>query len=152
VGRHLEVENATTVMGQYQKHVENLKTNRGHSEEVYGDHLRDVIFQEGAPALGRRLAAAHHVFTDAALADVDAEFEQFAVDERCAPTRVLPAHPADQIPELARNERSPRLAAPHLPGPEQTKAGAMPSNDGFWVDDGEHRTPISPEAGQTDPQ
>src|ERR1700730_154588 len=37
VRRHIEVENATTVMGQYQKHVENLKTDRGHSEEVYGD-------------------------------------------------------------------------------------------------------------------
>src|ERR1035438_3273088 len=70
VGRHIEMENATTTMGQYQKYVENLKTNRGHSEEVYGNHLRNVIFQESAPALGRRLAAAHHAFTDGALPDV----------------------------------------------------------------------------------
>jgi predicted alpha/beta hydrolase len=152
VRRHIEVKNATTVMGQYQKHIKNLETNRGYSEEINGDYLRGVILQESAPALERRLAAAHHVFTDAALADVDAEFEQLAVDARCAPTRVLPAHPADQIPELARNDRSPRLAAAHLPGPEQAKAGAMPSHDRFWLDDGEHRTPISPEAGQTDPQ
>src|ERR1700737_4156156 len=152
VHRHLEVKNATTVMGQYQKHIKNLETNRGHSEEVYGDHLRDVIFQESAPALGRRLATAHHVFTDAALTEVDAEFEQLAVYARCAATRVLPAHPADQIPELARNDRWPRVAAAHLPGPEQAKAGAMPSHDSLWLDDGERRTPISPEAGQTDPQ
>jgi hypothetical protein len=152
VGRHIEVENATTVMAQYQKHIKNLETNRRYSEEVNGDHLRGMIFQESAPALRRWLAAARHVFTDAALADVDAEFEQLAVDARCAPTGVLPAHPADQIPELARNDRSPRLAAAQLPGPEQAKAGTMPSHDSFWVDDGEHRTPISPEAEQTDPQ
>jgi hypothetical protein len=29
---------------------------------------------------------------------------------------------------------------------------SMPSHDSFWLDDGERRTPISPEAGQTDPQ
>jgi hypothetical protein len=33
-------------------------------------------------------------------------------------------HLADQISDLARNERSSGLAAPHLPGPEQTKANA----------------------------
>jgi CheY-like chemotaxis protein len=44
--------------------------------------------------LGNRLAAVHHVFIDAARADVDAEFEPLAVDARRAPTRVLPAHPA----------------------------------------------------------
>jgi hypothetical protein len=37
VGRHIEVENATTVMGQYQKHIKNLETNRRYSEEVNGD-------------------------------------------------------------------------------------------------------------------
>jgi len=39
-----------------------------------------VIVQEGAPGLRRRPAATHHVFTDAALPDVDTEFEQLAVD------------------------------------------------------------------------
>jgi hypothetical protein len=79
--------------------------------------------QRLSPGLRRRFAAAHHVFADAALPDVHAEFERFAADAGCTPTGILPAHLADQISNLARNERSSGLAAPHLPGPEQTKAG-----------------------------
>jgi len=45
------VNNTTTVMGQNQKHVKDLKTEGGHGEEVDGDQLREVIVQEGAPGL-----------------------------------------------------------------------------------------------------
>jgi len=44
------------------------------------------------------------------------------------------------------------LAVPHLPGPEQTKAGTMPGYDRFWLDDGQRRAPVTPEAGKTDTQ
>ena len=40
VGGHIEVQNATPVMGQYQKHVKDLETDGGHREEVDGDQLR----------------------------------------------------------------------------------------------------------------
>jgi len=52
------------------------------------------------PGLRRRLAAEQHVFADAALADVDTEFQQFAVD--CG----VHHHLADQISDFARNEGS----------------------------------------------
>ena len=152
VSGHIEMQNATPVMGQHQKHVKDLKTDRGHGEEIDGDQLLGVILQEGAPGLGRGFAAAHHVFAHAALTDVDAEFERFAVDARSTPTGILPAHPADQISDFARNGGSPELASPHLRGPEQPKAGTMPGNDRFWLDDGQRRGPVAPEVGQTDPQ
>src|ERR1700693_5507263 len=38
-GGHVEVQNATPVMGQDQKHVKNLETDSGHREEVDGDQL-----------------------------------------------------------------------------------------------------------------
>jgi hypothetical protein len=82
-----------------------------------------MILQESAPGLGRRLAAAQHVLTDAALADVDAEFEQLDVDARRTPTRVLPAHPADQIPELARNDR---LVPAGRGAPSRSRTGESP--------------------------
>jgi hypothetical protein len=152
VGRHIEVQDATSVMGQHHKHVKDLETDRGHREEIDGDQLLGMILQECAPGLRRRLAAAHHVFAHAALTDVDAEFEQFAMDAGRTPTGILPAHLADQISDLERNDRSSGLAAPHLPGPEQSKAGTMPGYDRFWLDDGQRRAPVTPEAGQTDPQ
>ena len=67
-------------------------------------------------------------------------------------SRILPAHLADEISDLARNDRSSRLAAPHLPSPEQSKAGTMPGQDRFWFDDGQRRAPVAPKTGETDPQ
>jgi hypothetical protein len=43
------------------------------------------------------------------------------------------------------------LAVSHLPGPEQAKGGRMPGKDRFWLDDGQRRGPVLPEAGQADP-
>ena len=74
-------------------------------------------------------AAVHHVFAYAGLPDVDAEFEQLAVDAGCTPTGILSAHSADQISDFTGHSRSSRLAPPDFPGPEETKALAMPSND-----------------------
>jgi hypothetical protein len=34
VGGHVEVQNATAVMGQNQENVKNLKIDRGHGEEI----------------------------------------------------------------------------------------------------------------------
>src|SRR5215470_8667889 len=45
-----------------------------------------------------------------------------------------------------------RLAAPHLPSPERSKAGPMPGQDRFWFDDGQRRAPVAQETGETDPQ
>jgi hypothetical protein len=104
-----------------------------------------MILQECAPGLRRRIAAAHHVFPDAALSDVDAEFEQFAVDAGCTPTGILPAHLADYISDFEGNDGSTGLATPHpLPGPKQTKAGAMPGYDRFRLNNGQSRAPVTP--------
>jgi hypothetical protein len=111
-----------------------------------------VILQECAPGLGRGCASAYDVFADTTLPDVDAKLEKFTVDAGCTPSGVLPAHLADQISDLARNQRSSRLAVPHVPGPEQAKAGMMPGKDRFWLEDGQRRAPVMPEAGQADPQ
>src|SRR5271167_3410695 len=147
VGSHIEVKNATPVMGQYQKHVKHLETDGGHREEVDRDHLREVVLQESAPGLRRRLAAAHHVFANTALSDVDAEFEQFTVDARRTPARILPAHLAYQISHFAGNERPSRLSAAHLPSPEQAKTGTMPGNDRLGLSDDQRRAPVAPDAG-----
>src|SRR5271165_3734731 len=67
-----------------------------------------MILQKCGPSLRRRFAAAHHVFADAALTDVDSELEQLTVDPWCTPTGILSAHLADQISDLTGNDRSSR--------------------------------------------
>jgi hypothetical protein len=74
---HIEVKNTATVMGQYQKHVEDMKSNSWYREEIDRDQLLGMILQEW------RFLRAHDVFADAAFADVDAKFEQFTVDAGC---------------------------------------------------------------------
>jgi len=108
VGSNVEVQNATAVMGQNQENIKNLEADRGHGEEINGDQLLRVILEESAPSLRGRFVSPDHVFANAAFRDVDAEFEQFAMDPRCAPKEILPAHLADQISDLARNEGSSR--------------------------------------------
>ena len=100
-GGHIEVQNAALVMGQHQEHVKDLEPDGGHGEEVDRDQLLGMVLQEGAPSLRWRFAAAHHIFADTALPDVDAQFEQFAVDAGCTPTGILPAHLANQISDFA---------------------------------------------------
>ena len=60
------------------------------------------------------------------LADIDAEFEQFAMDARCAPERVGRAHPADPVTDFGI-----RLGST---GAARSKALPMSSDHGRWFD------------------
>ena len=84
-----------------------LRSSRPRRPGIFdGDQLLSMILQDCAPSLRRRrFAAAHHVFADAGLTDVDAELEQLTVDPWCTPKWILPAHPADQISDLTGNDR-----------------------------------------------
>src|SRR5271157_318662 len=71
------------------------------------------------------------------------------MDAGNTPSGVLATHPADQVANRAGNDRPPRLAAAHLPGPEQAKAGTVPGHDGLGLDDNQRRESVSPKVGQT---
>ena len=71
----------------------------GDHEQVHGCHLRQMVAQEGAPALTRRTAVyAGHVLGHGRLSDRQAELEQLAMNTRCTPKRILNAHSSDQRP------------------------------------------------------
>lgn len=88
---HREMQNATALVRQDKKNVENLKANRRHREKIDGNHTLDVVFQKCPPSLRGRFPATDPIFTHAGFADLDAEFEEFAVNARRTPERVLPA-------------------------------------------------------------
>src|SRR5215831_15141772 len=56
--RYVEMEDASAVVSQNQEHVKHLKSDGGHSEEVYRNHGLDVIIQKGPPGLRRWLSPA----------------------------------------------------------------------------------------------
>jgi len=78
-----------------------------------------------------------HVFGDARLRDLKPELEQFAVDARRAPKRVLDAHPPDQRTQIRFDLRAPSPGA-RLPTPVAAKAGPMPPHQRLRLDDCEN--------------
>src|SRR3979411_2499377 len=131
---HVEMHDPSSVVSQNQEHVQDLKPDRWNGEEVDRHHGLDVILKEGPPSLRRRLPLAYDVLAHAGLTDVDAEFEQFAVDAGRAPKRILAAHFADQFSHVVGNRRSAGLTTTNFPGPEQPAALAVPGNDGLRLD------------------
>ena len=82
--------------------------------------VKTVIFHEGPPGLRWWLAASHHVFANAGFADVDAEFEEFSMDARRSPKRIVAAHPANQFASFDRYAGAAAAAVTGFPPPEET--------------------------------
>src|SRR5512143_1191949 len=85
--------------------MEQIEANGRHDEQIHGGDLRRVIAQEGAPSPSWRSTPLAHVLGNARLRDLKPELEQFAVDTRCAPQRVLDAHAPDQNAQLRADFR-----------------------------------------------
>ena len=71
---------------------------------------------------------ADHVLAHARFADGKAKLEQFVVNPRCTPKRVVAAHRTNQRSDIRRDRRSPQPSSANLPGPEQAEALAMPTD------------------------
>ena len=91
------MQDTPAVVGEDEKDVEDAKSRGRHGEEVDRGERTDMVVEEGAPGLRRRLAClGWHEAGNAALADVDAEFEQFAVDSWRSPRCVGFGHLTDE--------------------------------------------------------
>ena len=85
-------------------------------------------------------------------ADGNAKLEQFAVNPRCAPERVVAAHRTNQGSDVRRDRRSARLSPLNFPCPEQPEALAMPTDHRRRLDNDGTRLPIRPDRRQPGPQ
>jgi hypothetical protein len=70
-----DVPNASPIVGEEHQDEQEAVGRRRDYEEIGRHDLADVIPQERAPGLRRRLAPAAHVFRDGRLTDVDPEFQ-----------------------------------------------------------------------------
>ena len=116
--------------------IEQVEANGRDDEQVHGSNVRCVVPQEGAPSLTWRPASFDHVLGDARLRDFEPELEQFAVDARRSPKRVLDAHPPDQRTQVRINLRPPSAWA-RFPTPITAKSGPMPTHERLGLDDRE---------------
>jgi hypothetical protein len=125
------------MVGTVKEDIQDLEADGRDREEIDRHQRRHVIVQERSPRLRRRSPMTPHVLSDAGFADVDAEFEQFAMDTWRAPQRVLSVQSSNKLAYLRWNRWPSTLPAPTLPRPEQPKALAMPRDDGGRLDDDE---------------
>jgi len=74
---HIEVQDFAPPVRKHQEHIQDLKPDGRHREEVDRDHLCEVILQKRLLRLGRRSADCPKNAGDGALRDFDAEHLQF---------------------------------------------------------------------------
>src|SRR5258707_530241 len=94
-----------------------------------------MIAKEGLPRLQWPIAPRYHIDRNRGLGDLDAEFEQLAMDLGSAPERVLNTHSSDQVAHLLGDPRS-ATGRTRLPSPVSGKTHAMPTQDGLGPNDG----------------
>ena len=94
--RHGDMNDPATLVREDDEHEQQPVRGRRDDEEIGGHDLLDVIGQEGAPRLRRWCGRARHVLRHGGLRDLHAELQEFAVDPRRAPQRILVRHLPNQ--------------------------------------------------------
>jgi hypothetical protein len=80
--RYGVVNELPPAMSEKHQAVEQLEADRGHDEQVRGGNSRRMVAREGRPTLTRSSGALDHILGDCRFGDLDAEFEQLAMDLR----------------------------------------------------------------------
>src|SRR6266404_8258524 len=91
------------------------------------------------------------VLSDGGIRDLDAQFGQFRLDVPTAPGGIGLPHLLNQRDELTI-DGGPSYACAGFPTPEQTKAKAMPGDNGFGLEQHQGLLPIRPKAPQANPK
>ena len=94
-----------------------------------------MIAKENLPGLQWPTLPRHHGDRNRGLRDIDAQFEQLAVDLGSAPQRVLNTHSSDQTAHLLADPWS-ATARTGFPSPVRGEAHAMPTHNSLGPDDG----------------
>jgi hypothetical protein len=82
---YAEVQNPAPVVCQHQEHIQDLKTDGRHYEEVNRNQALEMVGEKGPPSLRWRVPTANHVLANTGLTDVDTELQKLAVNPRSAP-------------------------------------------------------------------
>src|SRR5262249_40005907 len=127
MSRDVEVDNASSMMRENDKHEQNFKPHCMDGEEVDRSQLRYVIVKERSPRLRWWLGMSDHVFGNRGLRDLNSEFQQFAVDARRTPKRVVTAHCSNQIASFLWNLGTSGSPMTYFPGPIPPESLTMPS-------------------------
>jgi len=153
--RDVEMQDTPAVVADDEETVENPKCKGWHREEVHRCDGFSVIPQKGEPSLGWLgiFRGSAHPAGDSSLGDVETQHQEFAVDARRPPGRILAHHPKDEIPHLLRNPSSADHPAGCGDGPPvKRKPRPVPTHDGLWTHNNESLFPSGPESPRKNPE
>src|SRR5260370_6759007 len=138
-------------VGEGEKAGQNSKRERWDGEEMHCRNGLAMVSEERQPALhGIWISrSSPDPSRDTPFRELETQLEQFAVNARCSPGRILGNHTKDQGANLfADTLPSPYLAESRDPRPIQTKPRSMPVHG----DQDERLGPSGPERSQRNPE
>src|SRR6195256_2364151 len=124
---HAQPQNLTAGMPQDQKSIQQPERDRGDHEQIHRRDAVRVISKKRLPSLGWRPPSSRHVLGNGGLPDIDAELEQFAMNPRCTPKRVLNTHVSNELTNLQRSLWS-ATARSRFPAPIGSESGPVPTD------------------------
>jgi hypothetical protein len=114
ISRHIEVQDLTPVVADNEKAIQNTKGERWDGKEVHRSNGFPMIPEERQPSLCRIWISrsAPNPSRDTSFREIETQLEQFAVNARRSPGRILGHHTEDQGANLFADA----LAPSYLPG------------------------------------
>ena len=149
------MQDLTPVVADDEKAVQNTKRERWDGEEIHCRNGFAMVSEERQPSLhGIWISRSSlDASRDTPFRELETQLEQFAVNARCSPGRILGNHTENQGADLFADPLpSPYLADSGDPRPIQTKPGAMPVHDGSRSDQDERLGPPGPARSQRNPE
>ena len=142
--RAVEVQNSSPAVFDDEEAIKSSELQCGNREEVEGGDDLAMIVEECEPPLSLIPSMSSletlQVARNRWFGHVEPELEQFAMDARRSPARILGFHTPDEFADLVSHLGPRRLARP--PSPEQTGASAMSGHHRLRSDQDEHISPI----------
>src|SRR5262249_2673782 len=121
-------------MVQDHKSIQEPKRDGRDDKHVHRCNGIGMVAKECLPTLRRWPPPLHHVLCHRALANIDAELEQLAVDAWRSPQWVGETHLANELANVrGRSWSAPER--PRFPAPIGSEPSAMPTDDRLWLED-----------------
>ena len=136
MARYIEVKDASPVMSQDKEAVEHSQGDGRDGEQVHGRKGFSVIAQERKPSLCGLWTprSKPHPSRHAWLRNLESEHDEFLVNARSAPTRILGYYLEDQLADLLADRSPAQLrSCPAKEPPVQLKTGALPPEPQYRV-------------------
>src|SRR5665213_3150861 len=122
-----DTDDLPSEVSQDHKGIKPLKPDRRRGQKFDGHNAVAMVAQERPPALRRSPSPLHHILRHRRLSDREAEHHEFAVDARCTPELILPAHLTDKIAQFALDLRSSSRTS-RLPTPPGSITSTVPAD------------------------